>query len=838
MSALTQTLSSEERWQDLISWDDELYDPLFQGDVGIATTSPGAPFGGNSFSSITHAPGSVTSDHFYEPSTAASVFDGPSSFDYAVSRPPSVNGGHSWLSGSPSYTTSATSPLAAPMGVGVPYQGSVEACESMLSPGYVQARCGHHNSLRNLLHHWELEIAFSPPFYANCTDTSHSRLGYPTSPFFDAHSYGSSSSYQTAPTSGLFNPHVAGTSHSFSGLDVYASQALDNVGTWVEPSVEPIIEVHQEMGTGAMPIPIPQTGPQRFSNTFSSHPWIDHSSYHQSQHSQPRAITIPQPQIRVSSSPSDYRTRAAMERRPSLRHQSQHWSRRALPVLSASPEQQRSPRPALLTRSLSNPRRSRNNKLASPSPTTDNFGWVSYQPNTQNRLVPSGAEGSRRRQRGRVGALTAQQRSHAALMRLVGSCSNCKKRKEKCDPGTPCKSCIDHYKGDLVNHPCRDRLVSGLASVFLAERHGWHPTARPIEADFGDYYVMPGSYSIPITFGFGSVLHVPVSIIHFDSHPGPPLHLHTVYSWPPTASPPETHTHAVLPAILTPDAMQNLEELLDTHLSLLVASHFRSFPPFCSPLRVLRHIYTYYRALPPTSPSSHLLHQSLKLLILVHVGGDITLPPPSTSPALAQLLANIPALPEDVLPTPCFIRAQLGSIMPSLALKLMREILLSLEQLLLNRAPHEWPLAVATLTTLLMTVESIQYHAAKLPYHSAHSAPAPEQSTRDHDFRGDEDAVRQLQEFYARCFAGCHARLRPGWRGDVEPGLRPDAKKMELPPEDKFVENMREAARRAGAGYLRGKADGEREGGDMGWFFDRLVAGLLVLRVGAGADEV
>jgi len=142
MSTLSQELSSEEGWQNLIAWDGELYDPLFQGDVGIATASVGDSFGGNSFTSNAQAPESVTSEQFYEPSTTTPVFDGPSSFDYVVSRPPSVtegpssfDQGHSWLSGSPSYTTSATSPLAAQ--VGMPYQGSVEACERMLSPGYV-----------------------------------------------------------------------------------------------------------------------------------------------------------------------------------------------------------------------------------------------------------------------------------------------------------------------------------------------------------------------------------------------------------------------------------------------------------------------------------------------------------------------------------------------------------------------------------------------------------------------------------------------------------------------------------------------------------------------------
>lgn len=543
-----------------------------------------------------------------------------------------------------------------------------------------------------------------------------------------------------------------------------------------------------------------------------------------------------------------------MERYPSLRRQSQHWARRVPPLLSASPEAQRSPGPALLARSLSNPRRNRSNKLPSPSPTSTNFGWVSYQPNTQHRLVPSGAEGSRRRQRGRVGALTAQQRSHAALMRLVGSCSNCKKRKEKCDPGTPCKSCIDHFKGDLVNHPCRDRLVSGLAGVFLAERHGWHPSARPIDACFGDYQVMPGVYSIPISFGFGSLLHVPVSVVRFHNHNASLIHEHTIYPWPPNNSSTwsQTHTHAVLPAILTPEAMDTLPELLDTHLSLLVDQHFGAFPPFCSPLRVLRHIYVYWRSLPTTTSYSRLIQQALKLLVLVHVGGDITLPPPSSDPILDQLLESLgTTLPEGITPTPCFIRSQFGSIMPALALKLMREILLSLEQLLLHREPHEWPVALATLIVLLVTIESIQYHAAKLPYHhtyahehehTAHSSQSQSQSKQDRDFRADEDGVRQLLEFYAACFAGCHARLSPDWRGDPDSnhqaGLRPSAtstsKQTTQLPEDKFIENVREAVRKATPEYLEARAGAQREGGDMGFFFDRLAARLLVLRVGAG----
>ncbi|KAJ4344662.1 uncharacterized protein N0V89_012406 [Didymosphaeria variabile] len=318
------------------------------------------------------------------------------------------------------------------------------------------------------------------------------------------------------------------------------------------------------------------------------------------------------------------------------------------------------------------------------------------------------------------------------------------------------------------------------------------------------------------------------------------LHEHTVYSWPPSASSAETHTHAVLPAILSPDAMDKLEDLLDTHLSLLVDQHFRSFPPFCSPLRVLRHVYAYWRSLPVTSSYSRLLQQALKLLVLVHVGGDITLPPPAKDPVLEQLVRSTMSIPEGAVPTPCFIRSQFGSIMPSLALKLMREILLSLEQLLLNREFHEWSVAVATLIVVLITVESIQYHSAKLPYHHSHDTPmVRSQSKQERDFRGDEEGVRQLLEFYSACFSGCHARLSPDWRGDPEAGLRPrNSKSTSLPPEDKFIENIREAVRTATPEYLEAKASEERAGEDMSYFFDRLAARLLVLKVNDGGASV
>lgn len=800
MSGLMPKLPSpDETWQDLVVWDGELYDPLFQGDLGLAATSTENAYH-DSFASTIAGPESVTSEQSYLPSTTTSLFEGSSSFDCAHSRPPSIAGdpssfshGHPWLNGSPSYTTIANSPLR--VQVEVPYRTSFEAPETMLSPERMSA----------------------------------------TSPLDADAPFGA---YQSALAPGLFNPHLTGSPYAFSRRDVAASRTLDTIGSWIEPSVETIMETHHEDGNldfaMATPIPIRGSVSHRFTNAIPDSPRVEHASY-RSPPSQVGAIAIPQPSLLNANVLQGEHSRLPLERRHSRKSQSQGSSRESS-LLSVSPDQRRLPRSAPLARSLSNPRRSRHNKPSSPSPTSNTFGWVSYQPNTEQKLVPLGTEAGRgRRQRGRIGALTAQQRNHAALMRVIGSCSNCKKRKEKCDPETPCKSCLDHYKGDLVNHPCRDRLLSHLAGVFFTERLGWHPTARPIDSCAGNHQVKPVfSYSIPIIFGFGPALYVDVFPVQFE-HAEPALyHQHIIYPWPPNALPGETHTHAVLPAVLTPQSASALEETLEKHLTLLVDKQFNSFPPFCSSLRILRHVYVLCRSLPTNSPYSRLLRQALKLLILVHVGGDITVLP---DPNIDRILHSAGLDLGGITPTPCFIRSQIGSIMPSLALKLMREILLSLEQLFLRREDQEWPIAVATLLVILMTVESIQYHAAKLPYHHAQDmTKAPSQPRRDHDFQGDDYGVQQLLDFYSACYAGCHARLHPDWQGDGS--ILPQAansKAERIAPEDKFIESIRNAIREATPAYLSAKATADRIEGDMSYYFDRLAARLLVLRTNDNA---
>jgi hypothetical protein len=288
--------------------------------------------------------------------------------------------------------------------------------------------------------------------------------------------------------------------------------------------------------------------------------------------------------------------------------------------------------------------------------------------------------------------------------------------------------------------------------------------------------------------------------------------------------------NAVLPAILTAEAIANLTSTLDEHLSHLVTNpiHFRSFPLFCSPLQILRDVYLFFCSLPTSTQHSTLLHRALKLLVLVHIGGDLTIPLLTEDPSLARLVRLTTSLPADAQPTPCLIRAQFGAVMPGLATHLMQSILADLEQILLARRPDEWPLALAVLLTVLMTLESVHYHAAKAPYHRSVSRyPSPHAHTADVETgAGDDAAVDKLLAFYSACFAGCHARLRPEWDGDApaRPGL------PRVSAEDQFVASVRGAMRRAGAcGYLARKAGGRRDEEDMEFFFDRLVIRMLGL---------
>ncbi|KAF3006012.1 hypothetical protein E8E13_010578 [Curvularia kusanoi] len=331
------------------------------------------------------------------------------------------------------------------------------------------------------------------------------------------------------------------------------------------------------------------------------------------------------------------------------------------------------------------------------------------------------------------------------------------------------------------------------------------------------------SYKIPLHFGFGLPLALEVNPVFIENEK-PLVHEHLVYSWPPQSSTTATHTQPVLPAVLSASAASDLARSLDEHLEHLVVSEFKAFPPYCSPLRILDKVYTFFRSLPKHSDSARLLLQALKLLVLVHVGGDITLPKQSDSTSLKQLVRCTMNISEDMRPSPCLIRSQFGTVMPELASKLMREVLSVLEPVLFSRNENNWPVALATLTVILMTVESIQYHAAKLPYHDAYGPARPENSADS--FEADDSAVETILTSYKACFSACHTRLQPDWKGDLGPVSGKSS------PADEFVKSVREAVGKGDVeSYLAGKLHEKRhvDDDDMDFFFDRLVARLLLL---------
>jgi hypothetical protein len=365
-----------------------------------------------------HVPGSIAAEQSYTASLPLPLRVETSSSEYTVSASPSIIDNRSSFShgycNSPSFSSAATSPL-----VGrddARYFGSYGACDG----------------LRPLLRE-NIE--------PSVLDTRSERI-------VDSPVETRSDPYR--------NPYGA-----ISRMDVSTSAIFARAGTLVDQPqiIEPIAECDEHLDD-VIPSTVVQVQHHGFNSSSTSCPQLQELDPTRS-----RAITIPRPSHRAASHNS------------AMSHS--QWAATAPPILSVSPTNHRITRGPTPSRSSS--RAESRRKMATPSPTSSNsFSWVSYHMDRQTKkLAPTAVEGGQGRAlRGRKKALTPDQRSHAALMRIVGACSNCQRRKEKCDPGTPCKSCLVHYKGDLVQHPCRDRLLSDLSKAFLSERLGWHPTVR------------------------------------------------------------------------------------------------------------------------------------------------------------------------------------------------------------------------------------------------------------------------------------------------------------------------------------------------------------------------
>lgn len=513
------------------------------------------------------------------------------------------------------------------------------------------------------------------------------------------------------------------------------------------------------------------------------------------------------------------------------------------------------------------------------SPSANSFGFVSMQMDAQSGRMSASPYSKGRRPMGRKRGLKPEQRQEAALMRIIQACSNCRKRKEKCDPGTPCRSCLAHYKGDLVNHPCRDSQLQGLVNKKLPfQQLAGSPLAvDDLVIDASTRYKIP----VHIAFGLPMVLEVyllsdrpilgdqdrldsdgdilmtsalnyatvmdatlskrfalPQGLGYIEPRDSSTehtrvkirnsIHTHLIYQWPPTSDHAETptlqETH-VLPVVLTTEAMDQMEGVLHNHLSDLVMNHFRVFPVYLSPLRVLRSVYVYFRSMGPETESFGHLMDALKLLVLVHGHDDISIPRVEEAPEIAHItsnILNIPLTAEFSRPSICYVRAQIRSKTLPLAEELAVRVFSYLERLCWGRREEDWPTVLALMLVLMMVLESVQYHASKRPYHVENDSDA------SHVVRDDGSAAslaRTLVSLYAVSFSTCHARL------DLAKNLEPIAEGNErVPASLKFVYDLRKAMQQAEAThYLSAKVSQRRTEGDMSFFFDRLVAEVLLL---------
>jgi hypothetical protein len=157
----------------------------------------------------------------------------------------------------------------------------------------------------------------------------------------------------------------------------------------------------------------------------------------------------------------------------------------------------------------------------------------------------------------------------------------------------------------------------------------------------------------------------------------------------------------------------------------------------------------------------------------------------------------------------------------------MRQVLTELEILSPTQDCSRFPMVVSTFSILFMVMESLQYHLAKLPYHTYYDNPqtiqnlARDQSTtRNMD---ELDGADILLRFYKA--TACHAQLKR--LADPIP-LHPSLTSFELDPTG-FLPELKSAVEKA-SGYLNERLKIKTvPKADISGFFDRLLAKMYTL---------
>jgi hypothetical protein len=299
----------------------------------------------------------------------------------------------------------------------------------------------------------------------------------------------------------------------------------------------------------------------------------------------------------------------------------------------------------------------------------------------------------------------------------------------------------------------------------------------------------------------------------------------------------------VFPALLMDTT--DLKAAVDQHLTRLIdeKENFARFPLFNSPLAILKDIYLFYRTLDDSTtevsradwksllqcadliqkPAKQLLRQALKLMNLIHIGGDIRMSPSPESRKILDMFFSPDIRESDVVP--CYIRSQLGEVFSKLASDYMKEVLSKLEIACLTKDCSQFALIVSTFALVCMSIESVQHKTQKQPFHFVQDgAFSPEESANLED---EVDGIVDLLSFYNNCFGGCH-RDRLLSVVDMRGGFSSKGAGSSFRAGEQLIAKLREGIQKARP-YLVDRSKDALTTSDVTVFFDRLVARLLLL---------
>ena len=439
------------------------------------------------------------------------------------------------------------------------------------------------------------------------------------------------------------------------------------------------------------------------------------------------------------------------------------------------------------------------------TPAFDNH--VAEQPASR----PKKANGQPKQKPGRKPGMHLQDAAKTAYQRLMGACDYCKSGKRSCDAGTPCKHC------QRQEISCIRRGLQTHVNNMLAPQMRWHPFARTPSSFFASgYHVINGSFVISFGFAFGPPLRArvqaiaPVQIRDLE-------HRHVYYLIQNVLrAEPCCSDDVMLPVQF--ECPDELPQLIEGHLDNLVSNHLAEFKAFQSECRIFSSIVKLYGHYTQENRQyAALLHTSLKLLILVHSGDTFV---NSQDIQILQVLNRlVPMYDGTQNVVACLLRAQSGRYIPGLARSLLKTVLDKLIEYCGQKRSDQHPIILAVFVLVLMSLESIMHHGARLGFHHyLNDAHATIEESRTLSLANGEKSASELLKFYKDGFENCHRAMIQITENQYAPRTVPE----------QFLADVCQAIQSAEP-YLRGRAAIHVESlQDVNQLFDRLLAKLFL----------